>query len=194
MRNKEYDIDEVADKAMDLFWYKGFSATSIKDLVEVTGLSRSSLYSAFNGKEDLYQKALHRYQLLTKSNIDLLTAKGSTKEIIRKLLMSILESELNDSKHRGCFMANASLELASHDERTANSVIYNFERLKKSLEKLIVRGQHSDEIPSHKDASALATFFVNTIQGMRVLSKGSCKENRRKNLLDVIDVSLSLLN
>jgi TetR/AcrR family transcriptional regulator, transcriptional repressor for nem operon len=194
MRNKEYDIDEVADKAMNLFWYKGFAATSIQDLVEATGLSRSSLYSSFDGKEDLYQQALNRYQLLTKSNIDLLSTEGSTKGIIRKLLMSILESELNDSNHRGCFMANASLELASHDERIANSVIYNFERLKKALEDLIDRGQRSGEVSNDKNSSALAIFFVNTIQGMRVLSKGSCEGNRRKNLLDVIETSLNLLN
>jgi TetR/AcrR family transcriptional repressor of nem operon len=99
---------------------KDFSATSIQDLVE-TGLSRSSLYSSFKNKEQLYQQALSRYQrLISKSNIDLLSSDGSVKSIIQQLLSRIIEDELNDPQHRGCLMANACLELAGHDQRLQN--------------------------------------------------------------------------
>lgn len=193
MRIKEFDPEKVADSAMDVFWRKGFSATSIQDLVEETGLSRSSLYSTFKNKEELYQQALYRYQLKTQANIDLLSSTGSVKKIISQFLSQIIEDEVTDSQHRGCLMANASLELAGHDEKVAKTVIYNFERLKKVLESLIIRGQESSEIKVHSSPHALALFFVNTIQGMRVLSKGCNEQNRREYLCNVAEIALNIL-
>lgn len=194
MRTKEFDIEEVADAAMNVFWRKGFAATSIQDLVTETGLSRSSLYSTFKNKEELYQQALHRYRIKTKSNIDLLSSAGSVKNIIQQLLSRIIEDELNDPQHRGCLIANAGLELAGHDEKTALSVISNFEQLSRALEKLMIRGQQAGEITTQNTPKALALFFVNTIQGIRVLSKGCSPQNRQQYLQNVAEVALSTLS
>lgn len=193
MRVKEFDPEKVTESAMDVFWRKGFAATSIQDLVEETGLSRSSLYSTFKNKEELYQKALHHYQIKTKANIELLSSSGSVKDLISQLLFQIIEDELTDSQHRGCLIANASLELAGQDEKIAKTVIYNFERLKKALESLIMRGQKSGEISIHHSPLALALFFVNTIQGIRVLSKGCTEETRQEYLTNVTKVALNTL-
>lgn len=193
MRIKEFDPEKVADSVMDVFWRKGFAATSIQDLVKETGLSRSSLYSTFKSKEELYQQALNRYQIKTTANIDLLSGLGSVKNIISQLLSQIVEDEVTDPQHRGCLMANASLELASHDENVAKSVLYNYERLRNALEGLIMRGQQSGEISPDHSPMALALFFVNTIQGIRVLSKGCSEQNRREYLCNVAEVALKTL-
>ena len=194
MRVKEFDPEKVTESAMDVFWRKGFAATSIQDLVEETGLSRSSLYSTFRNKEDLYQKVLHHYhQIKTQANIELLSSSGSVKDLISQLLFQIIEDELIDSQHRGCLIANASLELAGHDEKIAKTIIYNFERLEKALENLIIRGQRSGEISTYHSSLALALFFVNTIQGIRVLSKGCSKETRQEYLTNVAKVALNAL-
>lgn len=193
MRSKTFEPDEVVDAAMRVFWKRGYAATSVQDLVEGTGLSRSSLYSTFENKEGLYQQALRHYDAITTANIKLLAGEGTVKERIRSLLMRILEDELEDAQHRGCFVANATLELAGHDEAVAGLVAHNFQRLQKALEELIVCGQQVGEIRAEKLPRALARFFVNTIQGMRVLSKGSAEAERRQCLLDVVEVALSTL-
>lgn len=193
MRTKEFEPDEIADAAMCVFWERGYAATSVQDLVEGTGLSRSSLYSTFESKQGLYQQALRRYQAITTANVELMASPGSTKDVIRQLLMRIVEDELGDPRRRGCLVANATLELAGHDESVAELVAHNFQRLQKALEKLIVRGQQSGEVAAEKNPRALARFFVNTMQGMRVLSKGSPARQRRQCLLDVIDVALDTL-
>ena len=89
-------------------------------------------------------------------------------------------------------MANATLELAGQDQAVAELVAHNFRRLQKALEKLILRGQQAGEIAADKAPRALARFFVNTMQGMRVLGKGST-QHRRSCLLDVIDVAMAAL-
>lgn len=193
MRIKEFDPKKVTESAMDVFWRKGFAATSIQDLVEETGLSRSSLYSTFKNKEELYQKALHHYQIKTKANIELLSSSGSVKDLISQLLFQIIEDEIQDSQHRGCFIANAGLELAGQNEKVAKTVSYNFERLKKALENLLIRGQKNGEISVDHSPSTLALFFVNTIQGIRVLSKGCSEETRQEYLTNVAKVALHTL-
>ncbi|MCI1739623.1 MAG: TetR/AcrR family transcriptional regulator [Pseudomonas veronii] len=193
MRTKEFEPDEIADAAMRVFWARGYAATSVQDLVEGTGLSRSSLYSTFESKQGLYQQALRRYQAITTANVELMASPGSTKDVIRQLLMRIVEDELGDPQRRGCLVANATLELAGHDESVAELVADNFQRLQKALEKLIVRGQQSGEVAVEKNPRALARFFVSTMQGMRVLSKGSPARQRHQCLLDVIDVALDTL-
>ncbi|WOE32319.1 MULTISPECIES: TetR/AcrR family transcriptional regulator [unclassified Acinetobacter] len=193
MRIKEFDPEKVADSAMEVFWRKGFFATSIQDLVDETGLSRSSLYSTFKNKEELYQHALYRYQLKTQANIDLLSSTGSVKKIINQFFSQIIEDEITDIENRGCLIANASLELAGQDAKVAKTVTYNFERLKKALEKLIIRGQQSGEIKKDHSAHALALFFVNTIQGIRVLSQGCDTQNRQEYLSSIVETALNIL-
>ena len=65
MRPKEFEHDEIVDAAMQVFWQLGYCATSIQDLVDGTGLSRSSLYNAFENKHGLYEHALRHYHDLT---------------------------------------------------------------------------------------------------------------------------------
>ncbi|MGF6555878.1 TetR/AcrR family transcriptional repressor of nem operon [Pseudomonas sp. S30_BP2TU TE3576] len=193
MRTKEFEQDEVIDAAMQVFWQLGYCATSIQDLVDGTGLSRSSLYNAFENKHGLYEHALRRYHDLTSSNITLLQESGSVKKLIQQLLMRIVNDELSDTGQRGCLAANASLELAGQDESIAELVSLNFLRLEKALERALIRGQEKGEILAHKKPRALARFIVNTIQGMRVLSKGSAHQNRRQRLLDVVDITMDTL-
>jgi len=116
VRTKEFEPDEIADAAMRVFWRRGYAATSIQDLVDGTGLSRSSLYGTFENKQGLYQQALRRYEAVTTANVELLSGSGSPKELIRQFLMGIAEDELGDPQKRGCLVANATLELAGHDD------------------------------------------------------------------------------
>ncbi|MEB3862502.1 TetR/AcrR family transcriptional regulator [Acinetobacter sp. IK31] len=194
MRTKEFEIDEIADAAMHVFWHHGYAATSVQDLVEGTGLSRSSLYSTFQSKQGLYQKALQRYELLTTlNNVKLLSGSGSPKELIRQLLVNVVEDELNDAEHKGCLVANACLELSGHDEDVAQFVVSNLQKLQHALENLLIKAQQSGEIASTQNPRALASFFLNTMQGLRVLGKGSPLEQRKQCLMDVVEVALNVL-
>ncbi|OLF55845.1 TetR/AcrR family transcriptional regulator [Pseudomonas chlororaphis] len=193
MRAKEFEPEEVADSAMQVFWQRGYAATSIQDLVEGTGLSRSSLYNAFESKNGLYQQALRRYHQLTEVNVALLSQAEPAPALVRQLLMRIVEDEMGDTRQRGCLVANATLELAGQDPAVAALVSQNFQRLERALEQLVTRGQQEGEIAPEKNPRALARFFVSTIQGMRVLSKGSAPQERRERLMDVVEVALAAL-
>ncbi len=193
MRSKAFEPDQVADAAMRVFWQRGYAATSIQDLVDGTGLSRSSLYGTFENKQGLYRQALRRYQALMSANVQLVSSDGEPRELIRQLLMRVADDELRDPLRRGCLAANAALEVAGHDDEVARLVAQHYRRMQQALEKLIQRGRESGQLRDGPAPRALARFYINTMQGLRVLSKGSPAAQRRECLMDVIDVALAAL-
>jgi TetR/AcrR family transcriptional repressor of nem operon len=193
VRPKEFDPDQIADAAMQVFWQRGYAATSIQDLVEGTGLSRSSLYNAFDSKHGLYTCALKRYQERSNANIVLLAQDAPAKELVRQLLLRIVDDELDDTQRLGCLAANAALEVAGQDPVVAELVAQNFRRVEAALERLLRRGQAEGDIDPDKNPAALASFVVCTVQGLRVLGKGSAPGERRERLLNVLEVALQSL-
>lgn len=193
MRSKEFDPDLMTDAAMQVFWLKGYAGTSVQDLVDGTGLSRSSLYGTFENKYALYQKVLDRYDAVTTANIQCLQQEQTAQAAIKSLLMKIAEDELADPLHRGCLIANASLELAGQDELIAEKVALNLQRIQKAILNVLKKAQQQGEISNEIDVQALSFFFVNTIQGLRVLAKGTPAHQRRQCLLDIINIALRIL-
>jgi TetR/AcrR family transcriptional repressor of nem operon len=193
VRPKEFDPDQIADAAMQVFWQRGYAATSIQDLVEGTGLSRSSLYNAFDSKHGLYTCALKRYQEQSNANITLLAQDAPAKALVRQLLLRIVDDELDDTQRLGCLAANAALEVAGQDPVVAELVAQNFRRVEAALERLLRRGQAEGDIDPGKNPAALASFVVCTVQGLRVLGKGSAPDERRERLLNVLEVALQSL-
>ncbi len=192
-RPREFDEQAVLDAAVQSFWKRGYEATSIRDLVKSTGLTGASLYNAFGSKQGLYEAALRRYHALTAANLDLLARPGNARERIGRLLDFIADDELREASRRGCLVANASLEMAGQDDAVAELVRRNFQRLEKALEQILAEGQASGEIDANKSPRALARFIVTTIQGLRVVAKGSNARERRQWLGDVISVALGTI-
>src|SRR5476649_2280057 len=107
-RTKDFDENEVLCKAIDLFWHKGYNGTSMQDLVDGLGISRSSLYDTYTDKHTLFVKALESYQNSGACNIkEIINNSVSAKETIKQLLGIAIGDLLGDKQHRGCFMVNA---------------------------------------------------------------------------------------
>lgn len=193
MRPKEFELEAIAELAMKVFWQRGYAATSIQDLVDATGIGRGSIYNAFGSKYGIYQFSLKQYYKLTACNVALLSEEGTVKDLIHRLLMKIVSEELNDIENIGCMVANASLEMARHDQGIAELVAKNLMRMERAISTLIIRGQANGEIDSKKNSDALARFIVSTIQGIRVVSKGVGEEKQASRLEDIVEIALSAI-
>lgn len=193
MHTPHFHPDNAADAAMRVFWQKGYAATSIQDLVEGTGLSRSSLYNTFGNKHDLFQHALRRYHGQTAANVALLAEDGPAVARVRALLLQIVADELADASCHGCLVANTALELGGRDSMVTSLLGEHFATLETALTALMQRGQQQGEIATDKSPVALARFIVATIQGLRVLGRGYGGTERPQRLSDVIDVALTAL-
>jgi len=191
-RPREFDKDEALQKAIDVFWRQGYEATSMHDLVGAMGINRQSLYDTFGDKHALYLSALESYRLQReKGLLALLEAPGSVKRKLRKVCDKAIEESVTDETRRGCFMNNAFVDMVTHDQQTEEQAVRHVTIVEKAWEKAFARGQESGEITKKHSASALARYFYNALNGLRVTAKTNTDENALK---DIVKVTLSMFN
>lgn len=191
-RTKDFDESEVLKKAICLFWDKGYNGTSMQELVDGLGISRSSLYDTFGDKHQLYLRALEAYQQGYGGQLcTLIRETPSAKIAIRKMFDLVVNDLLDDQQRKGCFMVNAGIELGAHDTEVSALICQNERQLEETFLKVIRQGQESGELDKAKDAQALARFLGNTVKGMQV----SVKSTTDKAFFeDVIRTALTTLN
>lgn len=194
VRPRDFATDVVTANALDVFQRKGYSDTSVQDLVDSTGLSRSSIYNAFHSKRALYEMALRRYDdAHTTQFLATLDGPGTAQERIRRLLTFVVDGELQDSEGRGCMIAKASLEFAGRDAAVSDVTNRNLRRIEAALLVVLQAALASGEIARSADLPALAHFLVGVVQGLRVLGKGVDPAVRSTWLCDALEVAMSTL-
>lgn len=191
-RTKNFNQEEVLDKAVKLFWEKGYNATSANDLVKELGLSRSSLYDTYGDKRTLFVNSLQRYRTqIVGKMIDLINNSTNIKETIEDIFVLIIEQDISSKIPKGCLMVNSAIELSSTDSEIAKIVEQNQKDIEKSFEIAILKGQEDGTIVSKQSAKSLAKFFYNSITGLRVALKYS---KFRNSIDEVVKLNLSVLN
>jgi TetR/AcrR family transcriptional repressor of nem operon len=190
-RTKDFDEQCVLEKAMHLFWLKGYNATSMQDLVDELGISRSSLYDTYGDKHSLFMQALKNYQANNHEQVkELVRNTASTKEVINKILANIVNELTADKEHKGCFLVNASVEMAPGDKEVGDMLCQNDRQMEDFFYETLKAGQQKGEITNAQDARLLAKFIINNIKGLRVASKSAADA---KVFNDIIALTLSVL-
>jgi TetR/AcrR family transcriptional regulator, transcriptional repressor for nem operon len=182
-RTKEFDPDTALQQALELFWERGYEATSMADLVERLGVARASIYATFGGKRELYLKALERY--LRQSNVvEPLSQPGPALPAIRAFLDAYVAECLADELRRGCMVVNTAVEFAGRDAEMSRRVSESWAALETALAGTLVRARAQGEIPAGKDPYALARFLLVLLQGVRVLGRSDPDPRRLRDAVD----------
>lgn len=191
-RHKQFNREEVLDRAVETFWRRGYKATSMQNLVEDMGINRQSLYDTFGGKRQLFLRALDRYRQKTEAEMhSLFERPGSVKNAFREMFDGIVEESVTNTNLRGCFINNTMIELAAHDEEAAKIVAANAVASEKAFHRALNEARKAGEISDEHDLLALARFLYNSMHGLRVMARAT---SDRKVLQDIVNVTLSTLD
>ncbi|MEU4153229.1 TetR/AcrR family transcriptional regulator [Streptomyces sp. NPDC026659] len=192
-RTKEFDPDAVLQSALELFWRRGYEATSLTDLVEHLGIGRASIYATFGSKHELYLKAMDRYTetrdpvLLTE-----LSQPGPALPAVRAVVRRFAaEATTPEGRLNGCFVTNTAAELAPHDPAAARRVEISWEHVETLLHSALVRAQAQGELPEDRDPRTLARMLLVLLQGVRIVGKASDDPARVR---DAAEQALALLD
>ncbi|MFE7594827.1 TetR/AcrR family transcriptional regulator [Kitasatospora sp. NPDC057512] len=170
-RTKEFDPDAALQAALELFWQRGYEATSMADLVERLGIARASLYATFGSKRELYLRALERYcEQSDSARLDELSQPGPALPAVRALVRHYATAG-EEERRLGCFVTNTAVELAPHDPVASRRVEASFDRLETLLAAALARAAAQGELPAGRDPRALARMLVVLLQGIRVVGK-----------------------
>lgn len=167
-RPREFDVDEALQTAMELFWRKGYEGTSLSDLTEGMGITRPSLYGAFGNKEDLFRKALDRYDAGHLGFFPEALARATSREIVAAVLTGYAEALTAPRGPGGCMSVNAALACSEGASEIQRAVVEKRRRSEAQLRDRLAEAVASGGPASGEEPADLARYVMTVAQGMAV--------------------------
>jgi len=173
-RAKAFDADEALQKAMQVFWERGYEATSVQDLVQGMGINRFSLYSTFGDKHRLFVAVLERYcDTIVAGLVGELEQSAAGLTDIRRFFTRLVDFFASAKGWRGCLITNTAVELAPHDPQAAAKVQAYVVRLEEAFYRVLVQAQRVRQLAAAHACRDLARFLTGSALGLGVLAKTS---------------------
>jgi TetR/AcrR family transcriptional repressor of nem operon len=187
---KQFDRDEVIERAMDLFWKRGYESTSVDDLVEATGINRGSLYGTFGDKRRLFLATIDRYWETFAEGMISTLSDPDPYQAIEGMFQSIIQRISDPKFPRGCFITNTSLECPTCDDSIARKISELLARQETAIYQALRRAQTEGKLSPILDVKALARYFLGVAQGINVVHKAVADPEAIK---DIARVAVSVL-
>ncbi len=190
-RTKAFDKQEALNRAMELFWKKGYHGTSMQDLVDTMQISRSSLYDTFGDKHAIFLQSFRQYK---KAQQEVLASMSeysdSLTDILAQFFNSLLRDVVSDDEQKGCMIVNCSTELAWEDEAVRAIIQENYEEFEKRFLPVFTLAIKRGEIDIQKNPRAMTRFLYVNMVGLRAVSRST---DNVEFLRDAAKVALSTL-
>jgi AcrR family transcriptional regulator len=184
-RPRTFNTDEALDKALLVFWQKGYEGASIDELTEVMGISRPSLYAAFGDKETLFRKALDRYESGPSSFAREALKEPTARGVVERLLREAIKMHTDPNTPTGCLMVHGAL--ASGDGSASIRQELNARRAadEAGLRRRLVRARAEGDLPFDANPADLARYIVTIIRGMAVQASGGASRNELRRVVQM---------
>ncbi|MEM7641043.1 MAG: TetR/AcrR family transcriptional regulator [Pseudomonadota bacterium] len=196
-RPSSFTVDEMRDRALRVFWRRGYGATSMGDLVSMAGLNRQAIYASFGGKRDLYLSCFERYQdTIVTPAFAPVEGPGRGLDAIRAYFAYQIDAaDRLDLRGYGCFVANATAEIAPHDAAVRAHVAQHRARLTGGFAGALRQAAGSGPAGEAASVAPLAETLFVFATGLwtvaRVESDGDRLRSSVGALLDMVEGRLS---
>lgn len=170
-RPKEFERDTALEKAVDLFWRKGYDGSSLAELVEEMGVGRQSAYDTFGDKYDLFRQALDAYATRAVGMLTAILTEGASPIGRIRGFLSALNEIAASRDGRGCLFTNSMVELGPHDARVRKIISGIWQKLEDALAANLQGAVEAGEVRATVDPRGTARLLLTVMQGALVLSK-----------------------
>jgi AcrR family transcriptional regulator len=180
-RPREFDVEEALDRALRVFWRKGYEGTTLSELTRAMGINRPSLYAAFGSKEELFRKALDRYAQGPAAYVGEALAQPTARAVAERLLAGAIDMVTNRENPRGCLMVQGALACGEAAESIRRELVARRLAAEAALRERFERARAQGDLPADSDPADLARYLVAVIQGIAVQAAGgaSCADLQR---------------
>ena len=191
-RVKLFNENDVLEKAMNLFWKKGYYATSVQDLVNHLGINRASLYDTFGGKKDLFDKVFLLYRESNSAGLErFLNTQDDIKVGFRKLFIKAIEESKSDIHNKGCFVVNTTIEFIPNDSEMVQVLEDNKAKFEKIFYDYLLLGVQKKQISKSKNLKVIASLFYTFSAGLKITTKVNFNKN---HFFESVDELLTVLD
>jgi TetR/AcrR family transcriptional repressor of nem operon len=171
-RPRSFDTEAAVERAMGVFWSRGYHATALPDLLRATKLSRGSLYAAFGDKHSLFLRALDRYvaDALTRMDRELDPGEGAV-DGLRAYLAGYVDRTSAASGRRGCLLVATAMEMAGRDAEVDRRIAGFFKAMEARVADAFSRAKAAGKLADGVEPSSAARILVCFVEGLRVVGK-----------------------
>jgi TetR/AcrR family transcriptional repressor of nem operon len=181
---KRFDQSAALERAMRVFWERGYEATSIQDLLDATGINRGSLYATFGDKRHLFLAAVDRYmEKVAMPLFDL--AQGDPREAIEGMFEAIIRRTSDRALPRGCLITNSALECRRLGGEIKSRIEHELKLQEAKIYAALRRAVAMKLLSPDQDLRALAHFFLGVAHGLNVVNKAGGETAMLKSMAKV---------
>lgn len=189
-RTRQFDERSALIAATLEFWEKGYEGTSMQNLEDAMGLTRTSIYNAFGNKRQLFERVLACYQesVLAALFVEM-DGAADIREGVRRLLNAVLAIHFDEDNPGGCLVVLSVLESEQHDAHSRAMLEQTMQEMKRALQSRLSKAKQAGELAKGLDVVAMATTIAATMAGMMVLGKANFpKSALRKTIKQVVSL------
>lgn len=190
-RPATYDNEAVLAKAQQVFWTKGFTATSLEDILQAMGMGSGSFYNAFKGgKKELFSKVINQRREAFKAFEKELHQSEAPIELIKDFFRSIATTD-KERHLQGCIIANTVMEMASLDEDLEKEAVAILKETEELYTRTIRKAQKNGTLKNQTDAVVLGRYLITLWNGINVTRR---MHPDNKALRKLIDMQLEIIS
>lgn len=166
-----YDNQDVLEKAQKVFWAKGFTATSLEDILEAMGMGSGSFYNAFKGgKKELFRKTINQRREALKRFEESVNNSETPVEMIKDFFRSIAKADM-PTHSQGCLIVNTIVEMACLDEEMEEAAVSILKEVEEFYIRTIAKAQEKGTIKNQTDPVILGRYLITLWSGLNVLRR-----------------------
>ncbi|MET7355783.1 TetR/AcrR family transcriptional regulator [Streptomyces mirabilis] len=189
-RPREFDVDKALDRALDVFWAHGYEGTSLSQLTQAMGINRPSLYAAFGGKAELFQRVIERYYQGDSAYTVAALHEKTARDVVREYLHRNVDAITSPDHPHGCLVVQSALRCSAENVEVSADLArrrrIGTEALRARFEQALQDGDTSGGY----DPAALAQYVSTVSEGLTVRAASGAT---RQELHSVVDFSLQAL-
>ena len=192
VRTRTFDPSAALDRVVELFSSRGYSDTSMDDIVNATGVSRYGLYSTFGNKRELFEQALERYaDSMGREDFLKLLEPNASLDHVRAIFDHHLRAKSKSGGNLGCMLCHTAMELAPHDSEIEDVLQRFVKRMSKAFTIGLDTAQARGEVGRHVDTKAAGDFLTSTFFGLVVMARSGFPERRLTSVVEATMRSLA---
>jgi AcrR family transcriptional regulator len=175
-RTREFDVDEALDRALEVFWTCGYEGATLPELTAAMGINRPSLYAAFGNKEQLFRKALDRYQMGPMSFLAEALRKPTARAVVEAIFSGFVRMQRDRDKARGCLIVSGALTAGEEAETVRRDLAQLRQAIVKTLRERFKRAVQDGDLAAGTDCATLARYTATVLNGLAVQAASGTTE------------------